>query len=104
MSQDANKLREMLGAEDSVRVLDALKRGANRRDVMKMLMAGGMQATLAGGLAAAAGTAFAQTPKKGGRIRVAGATAAISDTLDPAKQSNQTDYVRGTQFYNGLTV
>jgi peptide/nickel transport system substrate-binding protein len=104
MSQDANKLREMLGAEDSACVLDALRRGANRRDVMKMLMAGGMQASLAGGLAAAAGAAFAQTPKKGGRIRVAGATAAISDTLDPAKQSNQTDYVRGTQFYNGLTV
>ena len=41
--------------------------------------------------------------KKGGRIRVAGATAAATDTLDPAKQSNQTDYSRCNMIYNGLT-
>ena len=45
-----------------------------RRDVLAMLMAGGMQATLAGGLATLATTAHAQTPRKGGRITVAGAT------------------------------
>ena len=28
----------------------------------------------------------------------------VNDTLDPAKQSNQTDYCRGFMFYNGLTV
>ena len=28
----------------------------------------------------------------------------MNDTLDPAKQSNQTDYCRGFMFYNGLTV
>jgi peptide/nickel transport system substrate-binding protein len=27
----------------------------------------------------------------------------VSDTLDPAKQSNHTDYIRGFMFYNGLT-
>src|SRR5439155_2512071 len=48
--------------------------------------------------------AHAQTPRRGGRIRVAGATAAATDTLDPAKQSNQTDYSRGMMLYNGLTV
>src|SRR6185436_14903633 len=70
-----------------------------------MLMAGGMQATLAGGIASLAASAHAaETPKQGGRIKVAGATAAVSDTLDPAKQSNHTDYIRGFMFYNGLTV
>ncbi|HEY1391944.1 MAG TPA: ABC transporter substrate-binding protein [Methylibium sp.] len=68
-----------------------------------MLMAGGMQVGLAGSLAGVAVSAHAQTPKKGGRLRVAGATAAVTDTLDPAKQSNQTDYSRGTMLYNGLT-
>jgi peptide/nickel transport system substrate-binding protein len=28
----------------------------------------------------------------------------VNDTLDPAKQSNGTDYARGFMFYNGLTV
>ena len=45
----------------------------------------------------------AQTPKRGGKLRVAGATAAATDTLDPAKQSNQTDYSRCNMLYNGLT-
>jgi peptide/nickel transport system substrate-binding protein len=68
-----------------------------------MLAAAGMQAALAGSIASVAATAHAQAPRKGGRIKVAGSTAAVSDTLDPAKQSNGTDYVRGFMFYNGLT-
>ena len=94
----------LIGPADSTRIHEALKRGASRRDILTMLMAGGMQAALAGGIATvAAGAQAAETPKKGGRIKVAGATAAVSDTLDPAKQSNHTDYVRGFMFYNGLT-
>ena len=71
--------------------------------MLAMLMAGGMQATLAGGLSALAATAHAQTPRKGGRIRVAGTSSGVNDTLDPAKQANGTDYARGFMFYNGLT-
>ncbi|MEP6875218.1 MAG: ABC transporter substrate-binding protein [Burkholderiales bacterium] len=100
---ERTKLQELVGPHDSTRMLEALKRGASRRDVLAMLMAGGMQATLAGGLSTLALSAHAATPKRGGRIRVAGATAAITDTLDPAKMSNQTDYSRGTMLYNGLT-
>lgn len=96
-------LDSLIGPQDSVRVMESLKRGATRRDILAMLMAGGMQATLAGGIASTALSAHAQTPRKGGRIRVAGATAAATDTLDPAKQSNQTDYSRGNMVYNGLT-
>jgi len=100
---ERTKLQDLVGPHDSTRMLNALQRGASRRDVLAMLMAGGMQATLAGGLSTLALSAHAATPKRGGRIRVAGATAAITDTLDPSKMSNQTDYSRGTMLYNGLT-
>ena len=96
-------LNGLIGAEESTRMLGALQRGASRRDVLAMLMAGGMQAALAGSMATLATTANAQTARKGGRIKVAGVNAALSDTLDPAKQSNQTDYSRGYMFSNGLT-
>jgi peptide/nickel transport system substrate-binding protein len=97
------QLGGLVGPDESTRILGALKRGANRRDVLAMLTAAGMQAALAGSIASVAATAHAQTPRKGGRIKVAGSTAAVSDTLDPARQSNGTDYVRGFMFYNGLT-
>ncbi|SOY46078.1 ABC transporter substrate-binding protein [Cupriavidus taiwanensis] len=103
MSDSRNQLENFVGPGESVRMMDALKRGATRRDVLKMLLAGGMQATLAASLAGAAVGAHAQTPRRGGRIRVAVGTAAASDTLDPAKQSNQSDYVRCNMVYNGLT-
>ena len=101
--EENKQLGGLIGPEESTRILGALKRGANRRDVLAMLAAAGMQAALAGSIASVAATAHAQTPRKGGRITVAGSTAAVSDTLDPAKQSNGTDYVRGFMFYNGLT-
>ncbi|HET6827329.1 MAG TPA: ABC transporter substrate-binding protein [Ramlibacter sp.] len=67
----------------------------SRRDMLALLAAAGAT-TLAG-------AAQAATPRKGGRIKVAGATAALSDTLDPAKGSNHTDYIRAYMLYNGLT-
>lgn len=100
---DRHRLQSLVGPAETTRLLEALKRGATRRDLLAMLAAGGMQATLAGGLAATALDVHAQTPRKGGRLRVASATAAATDTLDPAKQSNQTDYSRGHMLYNGLT-
>jgi peptide/nickel transport system substrate-binding protein len=100
---ERQKLEHFVGPIESQRLMGALQRGATRRDVLAMLVAGGMQMTLAGGLASTALTAHAQTPKRGGKLRVAGATAAATDTLDPAKQSNQTDYSRCNMLYNGLT-
>jgi peptide/nickel transport system substrate-binding protein len=96
-------LNGLIGAEESTRLMGQLQRGASRRDVLAMLMASGMQATLAGSVATLATTANAQTPRKGGRIRVAGTASGVSDTLDPAKQANGADYARGFMFYNGLT-
>jgi peptide/nickel transport system substrate-binding protein len=100
---ERQKLEHLVGPIESQRLMGALQRGATRRDILGMLIAGGMQVTLAGSLAGTALSAHAQTPKRGGKLRVAGATAAVSDTLDPAKQSNHTDYIRGFMFYNGLT-
>jgi len=100
---ERQKLEHFVGPIESQRLMGALQRGATRRDILAMLMAGGMHVTLAGSLAGTALSAQAQTPKRGGKLRVAGATAAVSDTLDPAKQSNHTDYIRGFMFYNGLT-
>ena len=60
-------LNALIGAEESTRMLAALQRGAKRRDVLAMVMAGGTQATLAGSTATLATTASAQTPRKGGR-------------------------------------
>jgi peptide/nickel transport system substrate-binding protein len=101
---DRKQFEALVGPQESQQLMSALKRGASRRDVLAMLMAGGMQATLAGGLATAALSVHAQTPKRGGKIRVAGETTSVNDTLDPAKQSNGTDYARGRMLYNGLFV
>jgi hypothetical protein len=38
-------LNGLIGAEESTRLMGQLQRGASRRDVLAMLMAGGMQAT-----------------------------------------------------------
>jgi peptide/nickel transport system substrate-binding protein len=100
---DRKTLEDFVGPAGSTRIMDALRRGFTRRDVLAMFVAGGMQATLAGSLAGAAASAHAQTPHRGGRIRVAGDNAGATDTLDPARQSNKVDYCRCNMLYNGLT-
>jgi peptide/nickel transport system substrate-binding protein len=104
MSERQKAWQSIVGPQESERVMRALQHGASRRDVLGMLMAGGMRIGMAGGIAATALEAHAATPKRGGRIRVAAATAAVTDTLDPARLSNQTDYARANMFYNGLIV
>ena len=84
---------------------DEIKRaGFSRRDMMRVLAAGGMLATGASGLLAGATRAFAaDTPKKGGKIRAAYDSSSTADTLDPAKGSAGADYIRFFMFYSGLT-
>ena len=81
----------------------ALRRGASRRELMGWLGAAGMSAAVAGPLLGHAQGALAQTPRQGGRVRVATQQGSTSDTLDPAKQTNQSDYSRCFMFYNGLS-
>jgi peptide/nickel transport system substrate-binding protein len=101
---ERKSLETFVGPQQSRRLFAELQRGATRRDILGLLTAGGMQATLAGGLATLASTAHAQTPRKGGRITVAASASGVNDTLDPARQSSHIDYSRGFMFYNGLTV
>jgi len=93
-----------LDAAESARVQTALRQGASRRDVLRMLTAAGIAAGSAGGIIGLARQALADTPKRGGRIRVAGTSTSTADTLDPAKQSLSTDYARCNMFYNTLAV
>jgi len=97
-------LCDLLGPDDSVRILDALGRGATRRDVLKLLAGAGMALASAGAVAALAEGGAASAPRYGGRVRVASATSSIADTLDPAKLANQTDYARSRMLYSCLTA
>ena len=72
-----------------------------RREVLRRLTAAGAVAALGRwGNSLAATDA---TPRVGGRIRVASISSSIADTLDPAKGSLSTDYVRVYMMYSGLT-
>jgi peptide/nickel transport system substrate-binding protein len=84
---------------------DQIKNGGfSRRDMMRVMAAGSVLATGAGGLLAGARSAFAApAPKKGGKIRVAYDVGSTADTLDPAKGSAGSDYIRFFMFYSGLT-
>jgi peptide/nickel transport system substrate-binding protein len=94
---------EILSAADAALIRSALQNRATRRDVMGWLMAGGVGIATAGSIVTHATRALAETPKKGGRLRVAGSGTSTADTVDPAKQSFSTDYARCNMFYNGLT-
>jgi peptide/nickel transport system substrate-binding protein len=85
-------------------VVERLRAGPSRREVLIGLMAAGLTAASAGSILTAASSARAQTPVRGGTLRVAGALSSNADTADPALFSNSTDYSRGFMFYNGLTV
>ena len=77
---------------------------ASRRDTMRILVAGGILASPAGGLLAhAASSSAPPVPKQGGRIKAASESGSATDTLDPATATGYTDYSRAYMFYNGLT-
>jgi len=75
-----------------------------RRDVLRALTAASVLA--AAGTHVGATPANASTPsapKRGGHIRVATLSSSTADTLDPAKGTLATDYVRHYMVYSGLT-
>ncbi|SFD55605.1 ABC transporter substrate-binding protein [Roseivivax sediminis] len=88
---------------DDAMVEQAIRRGASRRELLKMLMGSGVALGAGSSLLLRAGQAVAQTPKTGGDLRAAGWSASTADTLDPAKASLSTDYTRCCAFYNRLT-
>lgn len=90
-------------SRDDAQVEQAIRRGASRRDLLKMLMASGVALGAGGSILMRAGQAVASTPVTGGHLKAAGWSSSTADTLDPAKASLSTDYVRSCAFYNRLT-
>lgn len=88
---------------DDAMVESAIRRGASRRDLLRMFMAGGIAFAAGGTILGRATAALAQTPVSGGHLKAAGWSASTADTLDPAKASLSTDYVRCCAYYNRLT-
>ncbi|MDX8445297.1 ABC transporter substrate-binding protein [Mesorhizobium captivum] len=97
-----DKITNWTSADDAM-VENAIRRGASRRELLKMLLAGGA-AVAAGGVVLGRTTqAVAATPVSGGNFKAAGWSSSTADTLDPAKASLSTDYVRCCSLYNRLT-
>lgn len=93
---------KLTASEDAF--LRNMLRGATRREALAWLTNAGIGLAAAGTLVTHATQALAETPKRGGQIRVAGYSSSTADTLDPAKQTLSTDYARCNMFYNGLTT
>ncbi|MBC3948628.1 ABC transporter substrate-binding protein [Pseudomonas folii] len=100
----------LITGEESLRAFECLQHGMSRRDTLRLLGIAGIAAASASSLFGAAGkllaaetTSGAGVGKPGGRIRVAAVSGSTADTLDPAKGSLSTDYVRQYMCYNGLT-
>ncbi|AYD03522.1 ABC transporter substrate-binding protein [Neorhizobium sp. NCHU2750] len=90
-------------ASDDAMVENAIRRGATRRELLSMMLAGGVAMSAGGLILGRASDAVAATPKKGGNLKAAGWSSSTADTLDPAKASLSTDYVRCCALYNRLT-
>lgn len=97
-----NKITNWTEADQAM-VTSAIRRGANRRELLQMMMMGGVAALAGTSILGRATSAFAAEPVRGGFIKAAGFSASTADTLDPAKSSHSTDYVRTCAFYNRLT-
>ena len=98
-----NDLIENWTGSDNALVENAIRRGASRRDLLKLLLANGVALAAGGAALGRASQAVAATPVKGGALKAAGWSSSTADTLDPAKASLSTDYVRCCSFYNRLT-
>ncbi len=80
-----------------------VRRGATRRDIMRWMMAAGATGTFAGSIFAGASRAYADTPKRGGKLTFGETVHGPDDTLDPILVSGSTDFHRMRMFYSSLT-
>ncbi|KQT82769.1 ABC transporter substrate-binding protein [Aurantimonas sp. Leaf443] len=90
-------------SRDDAMVESAIRRGANRRELLQMMLMGGVALAAGTTLLGRATAALAAEPVRGGHLKIAGWTSSTADTLDPAKASNSTDYTRCCSVYNRLT-
>ena len=99
-----NDIPNNWSSRDHATLVDNIRRGATRRDILRMLAASGIGVAAGSSLALKASAAFAQAPKKGGHVRAAGWTSSTADTLDPSLGSTAVDYIRCCACYNRLTT
>ena len=98
-----NPVLETLSPADRARFLNMVKKGISRRDFMHYMMAAGATAAASGTLFTGVSDAWANTPKRGGRVVFAGDQHGPNDTLDPALYTSALDYFRGRMYYGSLT-
>lgn len=91
-----------LSAYDKALVEKAVRNGYSRRDVMKLMAVTGVSVAAAQNLLSTGGEAMAQTPKKGGSVRMASNLHGPDDQLDPPLFTSTIDYTRGRATYNSL--
>jgi peptide/nickel transport system substrate-binding protein len=77
--------------------------GLSRRELMVDLGRLGLALPLAASALGVAGAARADSPAKGGQLRVGFKTGTANDTADPAKSFQAGDHARMRQLYNTLT-
>ncbi len=87
---------------DKALVNKIIGKGYSRRDTLKLMMATGVTMTAAQNLLSSGGAARAQTPVKGGTVRVSASLHGPDDQLDPISFTSFIDYTRGRAHYNGL--
>ncbi|MEM7194075.1 MAG: ABC transporter substrate-binding protein [Pseudomonadota bacterium] len=91
-----------LSQADKELVEKVIKKGHSRRDVLKLMAVTGVSMATAQNLLSTGGTAMAQTPKKGGSVRMASNLHGPDDQLDPVVFTSTIDYARGRATYNSL--
>ena len=75
----------------------------SRREFCGRLAALGLVGTTAAGLIHSADEARAETPTRGGRLRLGWYTSSAADTLDPRRLTTSTDYMRAFSVGSSLT-
>ncbi len=91
-----------LSRADKELVEKAVRSGYSRRDVLKLMAVTGVTVATAQNLLSTGGRAMAQTPIKGGSVRMAASLHGPNDQLDPTLFTSTIDYTRGRALYNSL--
>ena len=91
-----------LSRADKELVKKAVRNGYSRRDVLKLMAVTGVTVATAQNLLSTGGRAMAQTPIKGGSVRMASNLHGPNDQLDPTLFTSTIDYTRGRALYNNL--
>ena len=87
---------------DQDHVVRMVKSGTTRRDFIGWMTALGASAAAAGSIFAGARYAWANSPKRGGKLTFAFNQHGPADTLDPALFQSTLAYIRGRSLYGSL--